>query len=241
MEIRILPKRVAVVLGLTITVLFCVSLASQYYKYFIGHDRHLVHLLNLDEEANVPTFYATASLLLCSGLLWLVASWKRTEGDRFVRHWLVLSTIFLLMALDEFIQFHELLSGPINSSVELGAWFHNAWVIPGILVLGVIGVTYARFLFALPRRSRILIVASAATFVCGVIGMEIISGYYSDRNGEANFTYAALTNIEETFEMIGIALLIYALMDYLVPYTDGFRVRFGSDPHQPVSSSLSSK
>ena len=42
----------------------------------------------------------------------------------------------------------------------------------------------------------------------------MIGGYYASQVGRENFTYALLTNVEETLEMTGVLLFIRALLIY---------------------------
>ena len=49
----------------------------------------------------------------------------------------------------------------------------------------------------------------------GAIGFEGASGYYLSLFKEGNLTYMMITMIEETFELVGIVVFIYALLGYL--------------------------
>jgi len=45
--------------------------------------------------------------------------------------------------------------------------------------------------------------------------MEMIDGNYAFIHGTNNFTYMMLTTLEETLEMVGIAVFVYSLLMYL--------------------------
>jgi hypothetical protein len=56
----------------------------------------------------------------------------------------------------------------------------------------------------------------------GALGMEMVDGYYASLYGDNNFVYVVLTTIEEFFEMVGIAVFIYALLSYISTHMKGF-------------------
>lgn len=58
MTVTIIPARVTRWLSLVVACLVLASLAGQFSKYVLGHDRllGLVPLFDLDREGNVPTW-----------------------------------------------------------------------------------------------------------------------------------------------------------------------------------------
>ena len=81
MELIVSPKKTIKILTLIVICLTIASIAGQFYKYVWGHERYLVKLFNLDEEWNIPTFYASFMLLFCSILLAIIAFFKNLCGD----------------------------------------------------------------------------------------------------------------------------------------------------------------
>jgi hypothetical protein len=79
-----------------------------------------------------------------------------------------------------------------------------------IFVLG-----YYRFLMLLPRRTRSLFIAAGTIFVGGALGVEAVSGMQASLHGQQNLTYHAIITAEELFEMAGIVVFVYALLDYI--------------------------
>lgn len=74
---------------------------------------------------------------------------------------------------------------------------------------------YVRFVFALPKKIRFMFLLSGVIFVAGAIEDEFVGGYWYESYGVANLTYAVITMFEESFEMIGVVIFIYALLSYL--------------------------
>ena len=187
----------------------------------------VVPLFSLSYEQNVPTFYSAMLLLGCSLLLALVAAGARAHGERFVRHWWVLSAGFLYIAVDEVLEFHEQLS----KLKELGGVLHFSWVVPaGILVL-VLGVAYIPFLRALPRSIALRFVISGAIYVGGAVGMELPLGWWTVHHGEDNLGYGLIDAVEEALEMLGLNLFLFTLLDHLA--RKEWKVRFSSGKALP--------
>jgi len=208
-----------------------------YPKYVLGHDHvfGFVPKFDLDSEINVPTWFSSTLLLLAGLLLLYVAAAGRRERDRWARHWFVLGWIFLLMSADETSGLHGLLSAPLRSAFHLSGAFYHAWVLPVGIGLAFLGVAYLRFLRSLPAATRRLMVLSGMVYVAGAIGFELPEGMYRTAFG-ANVTvvYGFLTVFEETFEMIGIVVFIYTLLDLIERRWGGVRITLTTaTPRQP--------
>ena len=80
----------------------------------------------------------------------------------------------------------------------------------------------------LPTKTRRLFVVAAIVYIVGVIGTELIAGWYVELYGRNNLTYSFLAMLEETLEMIGIIVFIYALLDYMTVNVKAVRFRVRS-------------
>ncbi|MFW6078031.1 MAG: hypothetical protein ACODAE_00310 [Gemmatimonadota bacterium] len=220
------PRHVLAVLLTGVVVLASASLAGQVSRFFLGHDyvKGLVPLFFVDEEANVPTWYASMLLFTCSLLLASIAVRRRRTGDPFARHWTALAVGFLVMSIDEAAAMHELLNGPLREAFALDGAFYYSWVVAGIALAAVVGVAYLPFLAQLPARWRRLFVVAGALYLGGSLGMEMVGSARADAHGVADFTYTMLALGEETLEMLGASLFIYALLTYIAAMWGGFRV-----------------
>lgn len=204
------------VLKLLVVVVVCLIGANLVgvVSYF-GFDSSRLGMFDLDQEGNVPTFYASASLLFCGALLGVIAAAKRKQPSRDFVYWLFLSAIFVFLSVDESASLHERLITPIRDSLSTTGIFYYAWVIPyGCFVILMVAI-YSRFVFGLPAKIRFLFLLSGAIFVGGAIGGEFIGGYWYESYGVDNLTYALITMFEESFEMVGIVMFIYGLLCYL--------------------------
>lgn len=215
--ISLSPKRITQFLLFLVFGLTVASLTGQVYKYSRGSENstELIQKLNVDGEYTIPSIFSSLALLSCAIILAKIAVNQKKIQDKYTRHWIGLSIIFLYLAIDETISLHEQLIPPLRKALNAGGLFYYTWVIPGIIFVLVILLLFWQFLRYLPSNIKNLFWISGSIFVGGAIGMEMISGYYTDLYNSDNITYAALTTLEELLEMLGIVIFIHALLSYL--------------------------
>ena len=228
--ITIAPKRVAVFLTCIVVGLTLASLAVNFSAYVLGHGRlfGLVNLFNVDAEANIPTWYAAVSLMACSALLAAIAQIQSQDSTPKVSDWQTLAGIFLFLSIDELVSLHELLIEPLRAALGTTGIFYFAWVIPYSVLVVLLGIRFLKFLTHLPAQTRRSFVLAGALYVGGALGMEMIDGLYASVYGQDNFTYAALTNLEEFLEMLGIVVFIHSLLVYLKRYVEVIQIRISN-------------
>lgn len=183
--------------------------------YGLGYDRQLGArpLLNLNGEANLPTWYSTALLLGAAALLAVI--WRTTPpGTGSGRgYWAVLTGVFLFLSADEASEIHELLN-PLREHFGGGGLLYWAWVVPYAIAGIVLLVACARFLGRLPRRTALLFVLAGALYVGGALVLEVAGGLAREASGPGTLPVVLLYSLEELAEMGGVVLFIYALLDY---------------------------
>lgn len=221
-KIELCPKNVFTKLlyciGLLLLAYIMVIISILYFEHPYCYG--LVPMFDFDSEMNVPTFYSSLTLVFSSVLLAIIAySHKKAKSTYWA--WAGLALIFLFLSMDEFGSIHERFEAPVSRMLKtsglltMSKIFFYAWVIPyGIVLLAFAGV-YAKFILNLPRKTMVLFIVSGAIFVTGAMGLEIIAGMQDDLHGQVNLTYMILCIFEEVFEMLGIALFIYALLSYI--------------------------
>jgi hypothetical protein len=212
------PERVARLLTLVVAVLTLLSvsgwLAVWYLPDFPLRD-FTAGLFDLDQEVNFPTAYSTLAILVCSALLALIARSQRlVGGPRQGRPWQVLSLIFLGLAFDELLSFHE----ELIDRVHFGAFSRFtafSWVVVGAGFVVIVAVAFSRFLRRLPAATRRLFLLAGALFVGGSVVIEVLGGYYGGPGRQDTLAYVVVAHAEELLEMAGIVVFIYALLSYL--------------------------
>lgn len=222
--IFISPIYITKVLG-SLTILVSIAgIITAISKYVFGAEKY-IYIFNLDEEANIPSWFS-AQLLFISGLcLAIIALLKSNLHDRWKRHWWALSFIFVMLSLDEIASIHER-ANVLRDMFHLHGLLYFSWVVPAIVLMTIFFFSYLKFVFALPTKSRWLFVVSGIIYVGGALGLEMLDGAYASAYGTQNLFYALLTCTEEICEMGGMVLFIYALTDHLRSEFGTFRVGF---------------
>jgi len=224
MEINISAKNFRIKLFIIVAVLISIHIVLKIVELGFGHDHilGLVPFLRVTQEGKIPTMYSTVALLAASSLFGLI-SIACTQAKRiFALSWASLSAIFLFLAMDEALMIHEMLNTKLTGSFDTSGINDQAWIIPygiGVIILGVI---YIKFLRSLPRRTCRLMVSAACIFLMGAIGMEILGEIIGDNAIIGNI----ISTVEETFEMSGIVILIYALLEYIAVEFEDLRIKF---------------
>ncbi len=224
-DLLISPRAVAKLLFCVVAVLATVGTIADFliFRVFGGREHKLSRLLNridLGFEPSVPAFYSSFALLAAAGLLALISIGEKQRGGRHVWHWGILAILFAGMSLDEMVMLHELFVNSLRDSFDLHGVFLFSWVIPGMITVAVVGFCYLGFLFRLDARTRKLFIIAAVLFVGGALGMEMIAGILveSHGDGEAGLgspSHIAAQTVEETCEMLGIVVFVYALLCYI--------------------------
>lgn len=213
------PSSVARALGAVAFFLVLASIAGQLMVYLTGHEHvyGLVRLFNVGTELNLPAFFSSFLLLFAALLLAVITVLEKKQGASHVAHWTVLSFGFLLMAVDESVSLHEMLVEPTRKLLgdnDLGA-FYFAWVIPGSVLVLALGLYFLKFLLHLPAKTRLTFLAAAIIYLGGAIGFELIGGRYAELHGTHNLAYNMISTVEESFEMAGVIIFIWALLRYI--------------------------
>lgn len=167
-------------------------------------------LLDLDGEANLPTWYSSMQWAAAAALLAFVC-WRQRE--RRSSAWpvaLAVAATFVLLSADEVAQVHEKLS--IGVSQRMGAGqgrFKGMWLPAfGLPVMAFVGVCVKQMKGAIaqaPGSSRLLILG-LAVFAAGAFGLEPVLNLLNVHAG----TFLVL--LEETMEMVGVTFILWAAL-----------------------------
>jgi hypothetical protein len=211
------PPRVTRVLSGVVASLVLLSVASQLARRllpdFAGRDL-ATSVFDLDGEWNLPAIYQALSMLACATLLWLIARAEQLGGSRLARRWRLLSLLFVGLALDELLGFHEAL----NAHLQLGAmsrFTRFSWVAVGAAFAAAVALLFSGFLVRLPAATRRGLLLAGAIFLAGSLGVEAVGGHLSRTLGQDSLVYLATVDIEEALEMAGIVVFLYTLLAHL--------------------------
>jgi len=172
--------------------------------------------LDVATERSVPTLLSTLLFLTAAALFAGIGAGERRSGRSSGLRWLFLALLFTALAVDERVEVHEALTLPVRELLGLGGGLlEYAWIVPGAVGVVVLGLAYAKFLAALPRRTLRMLCAAAGVFLAGALGVEAVGGLVAGESGKDNALYVLLTTAEEALEMMGLVLLSGALLSYM--------------------------
>lgn len=191
-----------------------ITIATPYIFEGFGHAvvRVMFSLFFLDGEGNLPALFSTW-LFLINALLFLVV-WKAAgiAGDS-RKIWLLLSGIFVFLALDESISIHERMITPLRQALDASGAFYYTWIIPygiGVILLSIVTIPV---FWRMHKKIRFWFGLSAAVYLFAAIGMEMISGKYLEMmNENKDIVWILMMTLEESLEMAGLIILTYALL-----------------------------
>lgn len=190
----------------------------------LGHPfQILTHLLDLDEEANLPAWYSSSQILFLGLLIGLFAFAMRDRRPSPLLPAGALSLICFALSLDETAQIHEwignqsdklLADGSRKSSVfsHTGIWMF----LLGPLFLVVVSFLWRRLSPYLRDRERVvrLYWLGFCVYVTSAIGIEILANFVIPNQADSVVQIVC----EEFGEMLGITLLIWATLELLASY-----------------------
>lgn len=194
--------------------LFTLNFTVHFAWAVYGKDSLLgfTRLFNFYEEANLPTWYTSLLLSISACFLAVIAVAEQNKKEK--RYWFLLAMIFVFLSIDETAKVHELIGGILsNTGVQrlLPTEDSSSWVFYGGVMCFLVVVAFLRFWLRLESRIRTLFFASAVLYVGGALGFELIEIYYIPHYG-VDLGFYMLSTAEESLEMLGVLLFIYALM-----------------------------
>jgi hypothetical protein len=213
------PSRVLRILLSVIAALVILSTAGQVMVFNVPDfplRDGIANLFFVSREQSLPTLYSVVTLLTSALLFGAIAHAHKRAGGAYVRHWAALSFLFMLLAVDEHASLHEQTSDMVRGLLDVAGgplWF--TWVVPAGALTAAFAIAFLPFLRHLPRLTRRRLLTASMLFVGGAIGLEMVAGWWSAIHGEQNPIYIVIVTVEETIEMLGIALLVYALLAYI--------------------------
>ena len=198
-------------------VLAILGFLAEYLRNFYNYEQYrlvkqFVRIFNLG-EGTVQTWFSSSLFLFCSFLLLVIAYVKKRINGRFILHWAFLSLLFLGFSIDEFCEIHERFN---LFHIKLGSGsFKYTWVLFAIPFLLIIYAGYMKFIKHLPSDIRRLVLLAAGLFLGGTLGIEVIGGVYKALQSEVSIFNIILGTTEETLEMAGSVVFLYALASYI--------------------------
>lgn len=218
------PKKTFYRLLTAISVLLILHVSSYLYVVLnnVDPESFLFRKLNFNEERNLPAVFSTLLHLSASYLLAVIALSKLTI-KKVKWFWGTMSLIFLFLGLDEMFTFHERFSNDMYDLKGNAVFFYD-WVFLYIAILLILMIAFFRPLFSLPKKTLILFISAGIIFVLGAVVLETIAANIVLKENLTNEETSihplimGLATVEELLEMLGVALFIYGLLDFIKKY-----------------------
>ncbi len=218
----------AILFGVFVVV--AAGLAREAYVLAFGQETALRDLrqFSLNAEQNLASWYTSLLLALGALLAWVAGSCETAEGQGTRRFWRLTAMLLLAAAADETVSFHEVLTLFMPEVQELSPLLHFAWVALAVPLLAILALWCLPMMWRLPRVTFWGLVAAAVLFVGGAVGLEMIAGLVIDWAGEASIAYRVVYMLEDTFEMLGCAVFILAVLRHIRGQAPSLEVRLSS-------------
>lgn len=217
---RVLAIHLMIIAGLALSNLPIAVMDEWGHHAFLGYSR----LMRLEEEANIPSFFSALALLACAIVAWAIhMQLPRSDRDRGA--WRLMALFFGFLALDEAAMLHEL-GNRLGVDEPLGGLLKQMGVLLYIPVLIPIAAKLFPFWLRQEPRLRAVLVLAAVIYAGGAIGCELVEdelralGY-----GNYDLPMRISFVFEESGEMIGVAVFLYAFLSRFSALGGGLLVR----------------
>lgn len=218
MKTKSVATRVFWWLMLVTLVLLGLHLLFQYLNLEIYQEKHgqvfeLSNRLDFDDEVSLPTWFSQFVLLI-GGVAGLFVSYLETKRSA-KQAWLFIGLVGVLFSIDEVGSIHEfvlqsghlLYYGEVVPTAAVNAW----WLVLPFIAVG--GMAFLYWLYrVVPLRTLLLFAAGGVTYLIGAAIFDLISNHFA----KSTYMYQGImTGAEETLEMIGSTVVLYAILKYL--------------------------
>lgn len=118
----------------------------------------------------------------------------------------------MALSIDEVASLHETVSPTIRDALGVGGFLYYAWLIAALLMVAIVGALLTPWFVSLPQRLRITILVAGGLFLAGTVVLELIGGYLADTGTRMSTEWTVVASIEESLELIGVAVLFSGLV-----------------------------
>lgn len=182
-------------------------------NFVVDLPKELTHMVNMNRESTIATWFAAALLTTAAVLSLLSAALATDVPER--RGWVVLALGVTYLAVDEVILIHERFPQIFGLDSDYAT---HAWLIPAIPIVAIGLVVMSRFLRHLPRYLRPALLAGLATFAAGAIVIEGLTGFVGDDMSGVwwdKVVFPASIALEESLEFLGVILVVTGIVAHL--------------------------
>ncbi|MBW3568904.1 hypothetical protein KY385_02120 [Candidatus Parcubacteria bacterium] len=206
-----------ILLSATVLIFF-MHLLLQYLNWLVFYQQNglvyeLANRFDLDDESSVPTWFSQILFFLIGVLALLAAYLEAKIAPR--RLWQVIGAVGLIFSIDEVAGLHEFVLQSLHVLFFKDATptsSDNAWLLIAPIILLAASVFAWKMWRLLPRRTLFLFVAAGSIFLVGAIAVDMLTSVVPR---ESFLNQGMLVAFEETLELLGTVIVVYAIVDFL--------------------------
>lgn len=234
LNLATVPGRIFAVHLLAITLIFVIhSAVTLVIPEFASESLSKAgKVFDMTEENSVPNFFSALVLIFTASIAAVIAMFHRRNGSGLWLSWCLASLAIAFMGFDEGAMLHDRLAYVVQENAGTTGIFYIGWTLPYLLLVLVAAPAGWPLLRALPRRTSARLIQAAALFLIGALGLEMLESAllqrslpagmslrdamtYGSISANAAATIDAMEFVEETLEMIAVALALRALLLHL--------------------------
>ena len=167
---------------------------------------------DLTRTGSVGSWFKSALLLGCAGLLWLGGSLRQQEGKRETRYWAGLSTLLILSALETVSGLIHQLNVPLRNLLTFSGPFLRPTILLMLVAMIGVGFLLPRFLRRLPDAFSLLFTSAFMMYNLGAIVLEMTALYVASNAGMLAPSARVLFTLAQSVQLAALVLLAYNLM-----------------------------
>jgi hypothetical protein len=168
---------------------------------------------HLDNEISVGTWFNSILLLSVSAAALWAGRCRELATER--RFWLLIAALFFALSADEVGALHEHMSRTLDLRLNLPSYLRFAWVLPAGILVFALTLYFARFVFRQEKSVKNGILAAAAIYLSGALGLEMLGSHIAFTAGTGSIGYLLACGFEELLEMCGCIRMLSATLTAL--------------------------
>lgn len=170
-------------------------------------------LFDLDQEANVPTWFSSIQLFMVSTVFFLISAQKPLSSPPTKNFFRLCAGIFLFLSADEAGEIHEKIGWLLTHFDWIPVFFnrYGMWICLYLVTGGFLLIFHYRNLRALIgqyRQESLFIIFGIFFILLGAVGFEILNYQFQLKDTSTTLNFIEVT-LEEFCEMFGVSIILY--------------------------------
>lgn len=208
-------------LAVTAQILFAVlHLGGAFAEASLGEAIRAYGLFDMDREANLPAWFSGAILLVIGLVAVLISRLRESTPPPSRKFFGLTGLLFMFLSADEVAAIHEKIT-KVTTGLDWVPHFpghRGVWVflyLPLGLILLALAYRHVIALWRSHRSESLILLAGLSIYLVGTAGLDVFAIYYFPEGGPS-LAYRVQVACEESLEMLGANLLLFAFLRLFV-------------------------